>query len=117
MAMAYFALGRKVDSVNAIVALEKQFSQTNPLDIAEVHAYRREIDLVSSGLIEPMHNVIEECRSSKTNSLLRRVHSDPLYEAFLRKMKLPDNNIHACYRQVPRYHVQLAMPKDRFYDR
>ena len=90
LAMAYFALGQKSKSDAALAELEGRFSDTDPSDIADVHAYRGEIDEAFVWLDRAFQKRDRPVIFVKSNSLLAKMRGDPRYAAFLRKMNLRD---------------------------
>jgi hypothetical protein len=88
--MAYFALGQKAKSDAAVAELERRYAQTNPSDIAEVHAYRGDIDEAFVWLDRAFRQRDRPIIYLKTDRLLTKLRSDRRYEAFLRKMNLQD---------------------------
>jgi TolB-like protein/Tfp pilus assembly protein PilF len=89
-ALAYFALGRKTESDTALMNLEKNFGQTHAYSIAQVHAYRREIDQALEWLDHAYRLHAAELAQIKADSYLTPLRSDPRYQAMLRKMNLPE---------------------------
>ena len=90
LAMAYFALGQKANSDAALAELERRFADTDPSDIADVHAYRGEIDEAFVWLDRAFQKRDRPVTFVKSNSLLAKLRGDPRYVAFLRKMNLQD---------------------------
>ncbi len=89
-ATAYFALGRKADSDAALAILETRFAGAEPYAIAQVHAYRGEIDEAFSGSIVPTGNGDDGVNFAKTDWFLTKLRGDPRYREFLRRMNLPE---------------------------
>jgi TolB-like protein len=90
-ALAYCALGRKVEADAALAELETTRAQTYAYQIAEVHAYRGEIGQAFLWLDQAFGRRDFSLLSIKSDPLLKNIRSDPRYHAFLRKMKLPDS--------------------------
>jgi TolB-like protein/Tfp pilus assembly protein PilF len=90
-ALAYHALGRKVEADAALAELETTYAQTYTYEIATVHAYRGEIGQAFLWLDQALRQRDAGLLSVKTDPLLKNIRSDPRYHAFLRKMKLPDS--------------------------
>jgi tetratricopeptide (TPR) repeat protein len=90
-AMVYPALGRKPQADAIMAALDKDPRTLTPMDIAEAHATRGEIDLAFVWLDR-------QCRTDPkrlsevfwANYLLRPLRGDPRYQALRRRLKLPD---------------------------
>jgi tetratricopeptide (TPR) repeat protein len=89
-AIAYHALTRKADSDSALADLEKNFSQAAPYEIAEVHAFRNEIDQAFAWLDRAYRRRDFLCVMVKGDPLLKNLEPDPRYKALLHKMNLPD---------------------------
>jgi serine/threonine protein kinase/lipoprotein NlpI len=89
-AITYQALGRTNDADAAVAALEKKFADSDPVDIAEVHAFRGEIDQAFAWLDRAIRQRDPYCVLIKTDRLLENLRGDPRYRALLRKMRLPE---------------------------
>jgi TolB-like protein/cytochrome c-type biogenesis protein CcmH/NrfG len=89
-AMAYFALGQKAKSDAAVAELEGRYAQTNPTEIAEVHAFRGDIDEAFVWLDRAVRQRDNPVTFVKTDRLLAKLRGDPRYTTFLRKMNLQD---------------------------
>jgi len=89
-ALAYFALGRKADSDAALAVLETRFAGTDAYAIAQVHAYRGEIDEAFKWLDRAYRQHVHDLDLIKTDRLLTKLRSDPRYDALLRRMNLPE---------------------------
>ncbi len=90
------ALGRKADSDAALAALVAKYEKDSPYNIAYVYAYRGEAD-----------NAVEygdRCLSDiVTENLFEKIHADPRWLAFLRKVgKAPE--------QLAKIELKVAMP-------
>jgi TolB-like protein/DNA-binding winged helix-turn-helix (wHTH) protein/Tfp pilus assembly protein PilF len=90
-AMAYFALGRKAESDAAMAQFVKSYAPYIPSGIAAAYAFRGEPD--------EAFNWLERAYSQRDPLLYRfkfttefdKLHDDPRYEAFLKKMNLPSD--------------------------
>jgi adenylate cyclase len=89
-ALAYSALGRKADSDSALADLKTRFAGTDAYSIAQVHAYRGEIDEAFKWLDRAYQQHHHELSIIKTDWLMTKLRGDPRYNAFLRKMNLPE---------------------------
>ena len=87
--LAYHALGRKAESDAALHELTEKFSGEWAYQIAEVHAFRGEIDEAFAWLDRAYIQRDGGFAEMKGDPLLKKLESDPRYRAFLRKMKLP----------------------------
>ena len=87
-AMAYFSLGRKVDSDAALAQMIK--SQTHrPFFVASVHAFRSESDEALKWLDTAYTQRETALLLLKGQTMFDKFEADPRYKAFLRKMNLP----------------------------
>jgi eukaryotic-like serine/threonine-protein kinase len=89
-AITYQALGQRNDSDAALAALEEKFADSDSVDIAEVHAFRGEIDQAFAWLDRAIRQREPYCVFIKTDRLLENLRGDPRYRALLRKMRLPE---------------------------
>ncbi|HSE62432.1 MAG TPA: protein kinase [Thermoanaerobaculia bacterium] len=89
-ALVYHGLGRPAESDAAVKALTTEFSADMPFQIAEVRAYRGEIDLAFEWLERARALRDTGFLEMKGDPLLRNLESDPRYRAFLRKIRLPE---------------------------
>jgi serine/threonine-protein kinase len=89
-ALVYHGLGRPAESDSAVKALTTGFSADMPFQIAEVRAYRGEIDLAFEWLERARALRDTGFLEMKGDPLLRNLERDPRYRAFLRKMRLPE---------------------------
>jgi TolB-like protein/Tfp pilus assembly protein PilF len=89
-ALAYFALGRKADSDTALMNLEKNFGETHAYDIAQVHAYRGEIDQAFEWLDRAYRLHAPGLAKIKVDSYMTALRGEPRYKAFVRKLNLPE---------------------------
>ena len=84
------ALGRKADSDAALKQLAELASPTSAYSIAWVHAYRGESDAAFMWLDRAFTQKDPSLWSIKGEPYLNSLKGDPRYEAFLRKMNLPE---------------------------
>jgi TolB-like protein len=89
-ALAYFALGRKADSDAALAVLETRFAGTDAYAIAQVQAYRGEINEAFKWLDRAYRQRAPSLNFAKTDWSLTKLRGDPRYKGFLRKMNLPE---------------------------
>jgi tetratricopeptide (TPR) repeat protein len=86
LSMAYHALGRKSESDAALQTLIEKFGMDDAFQIAEVHAFRGEADEAFAWL-DKAHDVNDTGLQYILNSRpLERIHADPRWLAFLRKV-------------------------------
>jgi TolB-like protein len=89
VALAYFALGRRAEANAALAEKERLDATTDPVGIAEILAYRGEIDQAFAWL-DRAYQQRQGLKIVNRNPLLKSLHGDPRWKAFLRKMKLPE---------------------------
>ncbi len=85
-ALIHHAAGRSVASADALAALTSKFSGDMPFQIAEVHAYRGEIDDAFAWLERGRAQHDSGLTELKGDPLLRSLEADPRYRPFLRTM-------------------------------
>ena len=90
--MAYHALGRKTDSDAALAALIAKHEKDSSYNIAYVYAYRGEADKAFEYLDKEIeYNGPTGFAEIVTENLFDKIHSDPRWLPFLRKIgKAPD---------------------------
>jgi TolB-like protein/DNA-binding winged helix-turn-helix (wHTH) protein len=88
-AIAYHALGRENESDTALKELIAKYQATDPYLIAEVYAFRNQSDEAFAWLDRAYVQRDDGLISTKVEPLLKSLHSDPRYTAFLKKLKLP----------------------------
>src|SRR5436309_2279013 len=88
--LIYYALGRKADSDAQLAALTREHASDDAFSIAELHAYRGEVD----GAFRWLDRAYAQKDSSrylvKGAPLLKNLETDPRYKVFLRRMNLPE---------------------------
>jgi TolB-like protein/Tfp pilus assembly protein PilF len=87
--LAYHALGRGAESDAALRELTQKFAGEWAYQIAEVHAFRGEIDEAFAWLDRAYAQRDGGFSEMKGDPLLKNLEGDPRYKAFMRKMKLP----------------------------
>jgi TolB-like protein/Tfp pilus assembly protein PilF/predicted Ser/Thr protein kinase len=90
LAMAYHALGRKADSDNALAAMIAKYKKEDFYNIACVYAFRGEADQAFAWLDKALehHELLSQI---VTENLFDKIHSDPRWLPFLRRIgKAPD---------------------------
>jgi len=89
--MAYHALGRKADSDAALAALIAKYEKEAPYNIASVYAFRGEADKVFEWLDKAVEYGDGGLAEIVTENLFDKIHADPRWPAFLRKLgKAPE---------------------------
>jgi len=89
--MAYYALGRKADSDAALAALIAKYEKDGPSNIASVYAFRGEADKAFEWLDKAVDYGDGGLGEIVTDNLFDKIHADPRWLAFLRKInKAPE---------------------------
>jgi len=89
--LAYHALGRKADSDAALAALIAKYQKDGPSNIASVYAYRGEADKAFEWLDKAVEYGDGGLGEIVTDNLFDKIHADPRWLAFLRKIgKAPE---------------------------
>jgi TolB-like protein len=88
-ALVYHALGRSQDSDAALSKLIATHADDSPYQIAEVYAYRGEIDQAFAWLQRSYLQRDPGLNQLKLDPLLKRLRGDPRYLDLLKKMRLP----------------------------
>jgi hypothetical protein len=89
LAVAYHALGRKVDSDTALRKLIAEGARNYAYEIAGVYAYRGERDEALKWLDRAYVQKDGTLKWIKRDPDFVKLESDADFKAFLRKMKLP----------------------------
>jgi TolB-like protein/tetratricopeptide (TPR) repeat protein len=89
LAMVYFALGRRTDSDAAVKRLAAEGGDDWPFGMAEAYAYRGEADKAIQWL-DRAYTTKDELQYIKGDPTFRKIERDPRFNAFLRKMNLPE---------------------------
>jgi len=88
-ALTYSALGRKKESDAALSELMIKYNASNAYEIAEVYAFRNQTDKAFEWLDRAYAQRDPSLMSTKIDPLLKSLHSDSRYTAFLKKLNLP----------------------------
>jgi TolB-like protein/tetratricopeptide (TPR) repeat protein len=88
--LAFHALGRRSESDAALAALKGKYAAEAAYQIAEVHAFRGEVDLAFEWLERAYDQRDGGLADIKGDPFLRGLVGDPRYKAFLRKLKPPE---------------------------
>ena len=88
LACIHWTMGRRAESDSAIGRLERGFAERNAYEIAAAHAYRGEVDSAFAWLDRAYQQRRGSLEYVKVDPLFRKLHSDPRFDALLRKMKL-----------------------------
>jgi tetratricopeptide (TPR) repeat protein len=88
-ALTYYALGRKADADEELRKMTLRFSSSYAFGLAEIHAYRGEVDQAFYWLDRAYEQRNTGCSLVGVDPLLKNLHGDPRFNAFLKKMNLP----------------------------
>jgi TolB-like protein/DNA-binding winged helix-turn-helix (wHTH) protein len=87
--IAYYALGRKKESDTALSTLIAKYHEST-YGIAQVYAFRNQSDEAFEWLDRAYAQRNSGLISTKVNPLLKSLHKDPRFAAFLKKLNLPN---------------------------
>ena len=88
-AIAYYALGRKKESDAALSEFVTKNHADGAYQIAEVYAFRNQSDEAFEWLDRAYAQRDGGLIETKVDPLLKSLHSDPRYAAFLKKLNFP----------------------------
>src|SRR5438105_9812568 len=89
--MAYYAVGRKAESDAALAALIAKYEKDGPSNIASVYAYRSQAKQAFEWLEKAVEYGDGGLGEIVTDNLFDKIHADPRWLAFLRKIgKAPE---------------------------
>jgi tetratricopeptide (TPR) repeat protein len=88
-AIAYYALGRQKESDTALRELIAKYS-SNTYQIAEVYAFRNQSEEAFEWLDRAYTQRNSFLNGTKVDPLLKSLHHDPRYAAFLKKLNFPN---------------------------
>ena len=87
--LAYYALGRRAESDAALRQLTQKFADDWAYQIAEVNAFRGEVDEAFTWLDRAYAQRDGGMSELKGDPLLKNLEGDPRYDVFVRKVRLP----------------------------
>jgi TolB-like protein/Tfp pilus assembly protein PilF len=90
IALVYHSMKRKAESDAALVRATNAYAEHWAYVLAQVHAYRGEIEQALAWLDRAYRQKDVALYRVKGDPLLRNLEPDPRYKAFLRKMNLPE---------------------------
>ena len=90
LALTYYALGRKKESDAALRELVMKYHASNAFEIATIYAFRNQTDEAFEWLDRAYAQRDPSLMSTKIDPLLKSLHSDPRFAAFLKKLNLPN---------------------------
>jgi len=88
-AIAYHALGREKEADAALRELIAKYSERGAYQIAQVYAFRNQSDEAFVWLDRAYELRDGEISITKVDPLLKSLHKDPRFAAFLKKLNLP----------------------------
>src|SRR4029077_13698199 len=88
-AIAYHALGRKKEAEAALSELIAKYRASTAYQIAEVYAFRNQSDEAFEWLNRAYVQRDDDLTVTKVDPLLKNLHKDPRFAAFLKKLNLP----------------------------
>lgn len=88
LSLAYFALGRKKESDEALQRLISEYADAAAYQIAQIYAYRAEVDAAFHWLNRAYEQHDPGLLWFKTDIKLKSLRGDPRYEELLRRMNL-----------------------------
>jgi TolB-like protein len=90
LALVYHALNRKAESDAALRTVTTEGGNDYAYEIAEVHAYRGEVNEALQWLDRLYDRKDSDLSNLKEDVFFKPLEPDPRYKALLRKMKLPE---------------------------
>jgi TolB-like protein/DNA-binding winged helix-turn-helix (wHTH) protein len=87
--IAYYALGRKKESDAALSKLITKYHASNAYEIAQAYAFRNQSDEAFEWLGRAYAQHESSLIETKVDPFLKRLHNDPRFAAFLKKLNLP----------------------------
>jgi TolB-like protein/DNA-binding winged helix-turn-helix (wHTH) protein len=89
-AVTYAAIGRKKQSDAALQELIAKYSTGDAFEVATVYAFRNQQDEAFEWLHRAYAQREDSIAETNVHPLLKNLHSDPRYAAFLREIHLPN---------------------------
>ena len=90
LSLVYYAMKRSADADATLARLEKERASDRAYQIAEAHAYRKDVNDSFGWLDRAFSQKDVELFWILNDPLLQNLESDPRYKAFLKKMNLPE---------------------------
>ena len=87
--IVYYALGRKKEADAALSELIVKYRASTAYQIAEVYAFRNQSDEAFEWLNRAYVQRDDDLTVTKVDPLLKNLHKDPRFAAFLKKLNLP----------------------------
>jgi TolB-like protein/DNA-binding winged helix-turn-helix (wHTH) protein len=89
-AVAYYALGRQKEADAALSELIAKYHSRNAYQIAQVYAFRKQSDEGFKWLDQAYAQRDSGLIGTNVDPLLKNLHNDPRFAAFLKKIRLPN---------------------------
>src|SRR3984957_1271984 len=89
-ALTYYALGRKKESDAALRELMMKYHASNAFEIATIYAFRNQTDEAFEWLERAYAQRDPSMMSTQVEPLLKSLHNDLRFAAFLKKLNLPN---------------------------
>ena len=90
LAVTYYALGSKADADAALRETENLDAKSAAFGIAEIYAYRAEVNQAFSWLERAYRQRDQFLPFVNRDPLMKNLHADPMWKAFLAKMNVPE---------------------------
>ena len=89
-ALTYYALGRKKESDAALSEFIDKYHASSAYQVAQIYAFRNQNDKAFEWLDRAYAQRDPSLMSTKIDTLLKNLHGDPRFAAFLTKLNLPN---------------------------
>ena len=89
-ALTYYALGRKKESDAALSEFITKYHASNAFEIATIYAFRNQTDEAFEWLDRAYAQRDPSMMATRVEPLLKSLHNDPRFAAFLKKLNLPN---------------------------
>jgi len=89
-AVAYYALGRQKEADTALSELIAKYHARSAYDIAQVYAFRKQSNEAFKWLNQAYAQRDSGLIGTNVDPLLKNLHNDPRFAAFLKKIRLPN---------------------------
>jgi tetratricopeptide (TPR) repeat protein len=89
-AVAYYALGRQKEADAALSELIAKYHARSAYVIAQVYAFRKQSDAAFKWLDQAYAQRDSGLIGTNVDPLLKNLHNDPRFAAFLKKIHLPN---------------------------
>jgi hypothetical protein len=89
-AVAYYALGRQKEADAALSELIAKYHSRSAYQIAQVYAFRKQSDEGFECLDQAYAQRDSGLIGTNVDPLLKNLHNDPRFAAFLKKIRLPN---------------------------